>query len=239
MKQLKNHYNYRYYSPELGRWLSRDPIGEKGGVNLYNMCANNCIQRTDYRGLFWPFDDGDFLGVNGNVDNTLTALTCSSQVAGGIINTAAESDSTISPVTLPTPDSSSATYSGWEMVGFVGGGYTVVEYCDGNLLKRMMFIKLCVGAQMGSGFSAGKVVNTNGGSCNADAYKGWFLETAGGEGAGVEFDIGYDDSNWGLPGEPTGVVEGGANISGGLTPFSSKWCYYIFVSEETIGCCSE
>ncbi|WP_425606517.1 RHS repeat-associated core domain-containing protein [Prosthecobacter fusiformis] len=22
-------YGYRYYSPELGRWLSRDPIGEE------------------------------------------------------------------------------------------------------------------------------------------------------------------------------------------------------------------
>ena len=29
------YYNYRYYSPELGRWLSRDSIGEKGGLNLY------------------------------------------------------------------------------------------------------------------------------------------------------------------------------------------------------------
>ncbi len=23
--------NFRYYSPDLGRWLSRDPIGEEGG----------------------------------------------------------------------------------------------------------------------------------------------------------------------------------------------------------------
>jgi RHS repeat-associated protein len=22
------HYGYRYYSPEIGRWMSRDPIGE-------------------------------------------------------------------------------------------------------------------------------------------------------------------------------------------------------------------
>jgi len=25
---------YRYYSPRLGRWISRDPIGEQGGLNL-------------------------------------------------------------------------------------------------------------------------------------------------------------------------------------------------------------
>jgi RHS repeat-associated protein len=31
------YYNFRYYSPDLGRWLSRDPIEEEGGVNLYAM----------------------------------------------------------------------------------------------------------------------------------------------------------------------------------------------------------
>lgn len=35
------YYNYRYYSPTLGRWLSRDPIAEAGGVNLYLFCLNN------------------------------------------------------------------------------------------------------------------------------------------------------------------------------------------------------
>ncbi len=40
------YYNYRYYSPALGRWLSRDPIEEEGGVNLYGMCQNTTIFRT-------------------------------------------------------------------------------------------------------------------------------------------------------------------------------------------------
>ena len=26
---------YRAYDPDLGRWISRDPIGETGGFNLY------------------------------------------------------------------------------------------------------------------------------------------------------------------------------------------------------------
>lgn len=29
------YYNYRHYNPQDGRWISRDPIGEKGGVHLY------------------------------------------------------------------------------------------------------------------------------------------------------------------------------------------------------------
>ena len=40
-------YGYRYYSPELGRWLSRDPIGERGGVNLYSMADNDCLNKID------------------------------------------------------------------------------------------------------------------------------------------------------------------------------------------------
>ncbi len=46
------YYNYRYYSPELGRWLSRDPIGENGGENLYGMVWNSPLSLIDYIGLF-------------------------------------------------------------------------------------------------------------------------------------------------------------------------------------------
>lgn len=45
------YYGYRYYSPTLGRWISRDPIGEHGGVNLYQMVGNNVVNRIDYLGL--------------------------------------------------------------------------------------------------------------------------------------------------------------------------------------------
>ena len=45
------YYNYRYYSPELGRWLSSDPIREKGGVNLYAMVGNAPTTSWDWRGL--------------------------------------------------------------------------------------------------------------------------------------------------------------------------------------------
>ena len=44
-------YGERVYSPELRRWLSRDPIEEEGGVNLYAMCGNGCLYRYDCLGL--------------------------------------------------------------------------------------------------------------------------------------------------------------------------------------------
>ncbi len=45
------YYNFRYYSPDLGRWCSRDPMGEFGGMNLYWMVGNNLVKRWDWLGL--------------------------------------------------------------------------------------------------------------------------------------------------------------------------------------------
>ena len=45
------YYNYRYYAPTIGRWISRDPIWENSGVNLYAMVSNHVINKSDYYGL--------------------------------------------------------------------------------------------------------------------------------------------------------------------------------------------
>jgi len=44
-------YGYRYYDPTTGRWPSRDPIGEKGGINLYGMVGNDSVNLVDLLGL--------------------------------------------------------------------------------------------------------------------------------------------------------------------------------------------
>jgi RHS repeat-associated protein len=46
------YYGYRYYNPETGRWPSRDPIGEKGGLNLYGFCGNNPLMDFDPDGRY-------------------------------------------------------------------------------------------------------------------------------------------------------------------------------------------
>ncbi len=42
---------YRAYDSETGRWLSRDPIAESGGLNLYEYCLNDPLGRVDPLGL--------------------------------------------------------------------------------------------------------------------------------------------------------------------------------------------
>ena len=45
------YYGYRHYDPVHGRWLSRDPIGEAGGVNLYGFVGNDGVNHIDVLGL--------------------------------------------------------------------------------------------------------------------------------------------------------------------------------------------
>jgi uncharacterized protein RhaS with RHS repeats len=42
---------YRWYSPVLGRWVSRDPIGLEGGVNPSTFCLNIPTVAGDAFGL--------------------------------------------------------------------------------------------------------------------------------------------------------------------------------------------
>jgi RHS repeat-associated protein len=44
------YYGYRYLDTVNGRWVSRDPIGEEGGLNLYGMVGNDWVGRVDVVG---------------------------------------------------------------------------------------------------------------------------------------------------------------------------------------------
>ena len=44
-------YEYRAYNPSTSKWLSRDPIAEDGGLNLYGIVGNDPIARWDILGL--------------------------------------------------------------------------------------------------------------------------------------------------------------------------------------------
>jgi RHS repeat-associated protein len=62
------YYGLRYYSPQMGKFINRDPIGKNGGLNLYGFVRNNPINLVDVLGMdyievchdvgYW--DDGDY-----------------------------------------------------------------------------------------------------------------------------------------------------------------------------------
>jgi len=45
------YYGYRWYDPDFARWLTKDPIGENGGLNLYGFVRNNPVENFDALGL--------------------------------------------------------------------------------------------------------------------------------------------------------------------------------------------
>jgi len=45
------YYGYRYYDPQTGRWPSRDPIEEAGGISLYGFVGNDGVNYYDLLGL--------------------------------------------------------------------------------------------------------------------------------------------------------------------------------------------
>ena len=77
-----SYYGYRYYDPETGRWLSRDPLGEAGALNLFGLGGNDGVNQWDYFGLVDnnpnvysfvgndPLNDVDLFGLCGKEDVT-------------------------------------------------------------------------------------------------------------------------------------------------------------------------
>jgi RHS repeat-associated protein len=46
-----SNFGYRYYNAGLGKWMTRDPLGERGGINLYGFVGNNAVNWVDPYGL--------------------------------------------------------------------------------------------------------------------------------------------------------------------------------------------
>ena len=51
-------FRIRWYDTETGRWLSKDPIGLSGGLNLYAFCGNDIVNKKDPFGLRVYYDNG-------------------------------------------------------------------------------------------------------------------------------------------------------------------------------------
>jgi RHS repeat-associated protein len=56
-------FGYRFYRADVGKWLNRDPIGERGGISLYNYVNDNPINTVDPLGL-WTVN----IGFSGSIN---------------------------------------------------------------------------------------------------------------------------------------------------------------------------
>lgn len=92
------YYGHRYYSPSLGRFLGRDAIKERGGLNLYGFVGNNPANRWDYLGMIdgatVPYSPASGVTYNPAPDNsgmgtllvgTLGAVTFAPVVLAGAV----------------------------------------------------------------------------------------------------------------------------------------------------------
>jgi RHS repeat-associated protein len=149
------HYNYfRYYDPTTGRYVTPDPIGLDGGINLWPYVANNPLRWIDPRGLWtigvgvtvnvqagpinFNFSGGVVVDSSGNVGTYTTGgggLGVGAEVSGGI-SVSGSNAQTINDLSGPFatgslgggwgPNASGDFFTGDSPHGWVyGGGVTV------------------------------------------------------------------------------------------------------------------
>ncbi|MBN2069220.1 MAG: RHS repeat-associated core domain-containing protein [Opitutales bacterium] len=81
------YYGLRYYNPETGRFINRDPIGLAGVHNLYAIVGNNPMNAWDVRGLQSNVENNGFYIFKTNdpsVDNPYIVWDASDLAAWGL-----------------------------------------------------------------------------------------------------------------------------------------------------------
>ncbi len=75
----------RYYAPCIGRFISRDPIGFDGGINLYGYCGGDPVNWADPSGLDWSIGPGDRPWLVFTGDETLEGLAVGCQAVRYVV----------------------------------------------------------------------------------------------------------------------------------------------------------
>ena len=70
---------HRFYDPSSGRWLTRDPLGYDGGVNLYGYVGNDPTDNVDPKGLASIVEvDGGWFGSYSHAYIQFNMISCNS-----------------------------------------------------------------------------------------------------------------------------------------------------------------
>ena len=79
------YYGYRHYDSATGRWLSKDPIEEQGGLNLYAFVGNRAINFVDYDGRIWNAISAKIGAVAGGVSGAVSGALGGARSGNGIV----------------------------------------------------------------------------------------------------------------------------------------------------------
>ncbi|MHC1725921.1 MAG: RHS repeat-associated core domain-containing protein [Syntrophobacteraceae bacterium] len=91
-----SYYGFRFYSAGLGRWVTRDPLGEAGGVNLYGFVNNDPLNGLDSFGLYNYYKGA--LGVGMALYGTLSLAANASIIVGGVILSGTGAGAVVGPL---------------------------------------------------------------------------------------------------------------------------------------------
>ncbi|EGG4135148.1 type IV secretion protein Rhs [Salmonella enterica] len=120
------YYNrYRYYNPEQGRYITQDPIGLRGGWNLYQYPLNP-VSGTDPLGLVV-----DAIPWGAATPTTVPSLVAGTVIGGAVLDAALagfEAD-----VAVPEPtDGAWPKWAGWAVVIAAAAAFTYLTCASGD-----------------------------------------------------------------------------------------------------------
>jgi RHS repeat-associated protein len=122
------YYRARYYSPQLGRFISEDPIGLAGGTNYYAYAGGDPISNSDPSGLLFGINAGEGYGDSA-VDYWANLQAQTGNPLYAIPGTLAE---------MWTPCHSNSTFLGLLPTGLGGRGVTALAKLLPNSVKGLI-----------------------------------------------------------------------------------------------------